>query len=164
MNEWKSLFGAVIGGCIVLAGGWFTNRSENRRQYRRDLQNIYINCIRNLSLVLTLARVEDNDERMDKIETALAESKAFLALLLAHEKELPKSEQEKFEKEVNSFVLGQYENVIKDAEENGLKPQDRFDRLRNDHHYLYLLASDILLQRIVKVSSQDKKLKPPKSW
>jgi len=160
MNGW-TLFSAVIGGCIALAGGLLTNRSENRRQYRRDLQNIYINCIRNLLLVLTLARVEENHERMDKIETALAESKAFLVLLLAHEKELPKSEQEKFEKEVNSFVLGQYENVIKAAEENGLKPQDRFI---NCHQYNYLPASDIILQRIVKVSSQDEKLKPPKGW
>ncbi len=98
---------------------------------------------------------------MDKIETALAESKAYLALLLAHEKELPKSEREKFEKEVNSFVLGQYENVIKAAEKNSLEPQDRFI----DHHqYNYLPASDIILQRIVKVSSQDKMLKLPKGW
>ena len=161
MNGWIALLGALIGGFMALAGGFFTNRSENRRQYRRDLQNIYINCIRNLSLVLTLARVDDNPERLDKIETALAESKAFLALLLAHEKELPKSEREKFEREVNSFVLGQYEKVIKVAEENGLKPQDRFI---NCHQYNYLPASDIILQRIVKVSSQDKKLKPPKGW
>ncbi|WP_228036993.1 hypothetical protein [Cuspidothrix issatschenkoi] len=157
----SNLFSVLIGGSIAFAGGWITNCSENRRQYRRDLQNIYINCIRNLSLVLTLARPDTDSERMDKIETALAESKAFLALLLAHEKELPKSEQEKFEKEVNSFVLGQYENVIKAAEENGLKPQDRF--ISYCHHN-YLPASDIKMQRIVKVSSQDKMLKSPKVW
>jgi hypothetical protein len=160
MNGW-SLVSAVIGGCMVLAGGLLTSHFENKRQYRRDLQNIYINCIRNLSLVLTLARVDDNDERMDKIETALAESKAFLLLFLAHKKDFSESEQEKIEKEINFFILGQYENVIKAAEENNLKPQDRFG---NYHQCNYLPASDIVLQRIVEISSQDKKLKPPKIW
>jgi hypothetical protein len=160
MNK-LSLISAVIGGLMVLVGSFLTNNFENRRQYRKELQNIYMNCIRSLSLVLTLARLEENDERMDKIETALAESKAFLVLFLAYEKELPKSEQEKFENEVNFFILGQYENVIKSAEENGLRPQDRF---MHYHQLKYLPASDIVLQIIVKISSQDRKLKSPKCW
>jgi hypothetical protein len=161
MNGWIALLSSLTGGCMVLGGGLLTNRSENRRQYRRDLQNIYINCIRNLSIVLTLARLEDDDERMDKIETALAESKAFLALLLTHEKELPKSECEEFEREVNFFIFGQYDEVIETAEKKGLEPQEKFSRYPQ---YNYLQASDIILQRIVKVLPQDKKLKFPKWW
>jgi hypothetical protein len=160
MNGLITLVSVLIGGCLTLAGGWLTNHAENKRQHRKELQDIYISCIRNLVLVLTLARIEDDPERMDKIETSLAESKAFLVLLLAYEKDFPKSEREHLEREIKFFILGQHENVVKAAEMNGLRPQKRLVKYQEDQ---YLLASDIILQRIVKVLSADKKRKLPKN-
>lgn len=158
MNALLAFFSALLGSCIAIAGTVISNRSENRRQYRKDLQNLYMNCIRNLSLVLTLARDENDRDRLDKIETSLAESKAFLVLLLAHEKELPKLQEVNFEQEVKSFVLGQYDKVIEVAESHNLFPQERF---KNYINYRYMPASDVILQRLIEVSSLDKKLKSP---
>jgi len=156
MSEWIALLGVLLGSVITLSASWLTNRAEHQRQIRKEAQELYVNCIQSLSLILTLARIDSDANRMNDIEVALAEAKAYLSLILSQYKDHAKldNKQKQIRKEIELFSLGRYQEVLEEAK---LKPQDRF--LGKSEDFAYLAASDILFQRLIELIRTDKRIR-----
>ncbi|MEH2216041.1 MAG: hypothetical protein V7K72_02685 [Nostoc sp.] len=138
----------------TVISNWF----QTNRQKRSELQDIYAACIKSLATVSTLSSATESN--MDNIELSLVEAKKCLALLLICTK---KSNQIKLiEEEVYLFISGQYEQFLKKASINVLQPSDKslekYEYLLNQPQKQVISAADIMLQLIIKIAAQDKRL------
>lgn len=135
----------LITTCI---SNYFQNKRENRNWLRSELRNIYGDCIKSLSTILTLAGIDSN---LDSIEQSIVESKKYLALSLIYTRRKQIQSFDIFKKEVCLFTLGEYEKLL---DESAIEPSSKYRDLASVYR-----AADIMLKHIIQVASQDKRLR-----
>ncbi len=133
---------------------FLNNTYQNKRDKINQIRDIYSGCIKNLSTVLTL--YFDIEENKDKIEESLVEAKKYLALLLIYTKS--RKEFNEIQKDIYLFTIGEYKEVIEEANKKGLKLSVRYASIQEASIRDIRLASDIILKKILETAPKDKRL------
>jgi hypothetical protein len=119
---------------------------------------IYAGCITSLATLSTLSGVTESN--MDTIELSLVEAKKWLALLLIRSNN--GNEIKLIKEEAYLFTTGQYTQLLEKASIHPFKPinqsSEKYAYLHNQPLKQLLSAADTMLQLIIKVGSQDKRL------
>lgn len=119
--------------------------TQNKKEKNNVIKDIYSGCITNLSTVLTLNFVFE--ENLDQIEKSLIKSKKYLALLLIYGE---KRQLKKIKYAVYLFTMGEYEKVIEEGNKNQITSTAKYNTILEPSFKNIHLAADIILQLILK--------------
>lgn len=145
-----SVASAIANFFTAWLSGRLKAQENNKSWLRKELRDIYADSIKNLATILTLSSIESN---LDSIENSIIESKKYLALSLIYGRCRSQETDRDFSRDVNLFVSGQYEHLLKLAKENGVEPCEKYCVLKDVYG-----AADVMLRRVLEVASQDKRL------
>jgi hypothetical protein len=152
----SALIGALSAFITAIVTNCFQYFKENNIWLKNQLQNSYVDSIKGLSTLITLSAIPKGN--VDIIEQSLVEAKKGLALSIVFmKKDRFADTHKKLKNEILLFISGDYKNLIKLYENQGIQPSERFKDAKIQNYEMYGSA-EIILKRIIEAASYDKRL------